>query len=194
MDASDNYWFQSTHLHEVWLQLYCEHPVILVFQSTHLHEVWLSLIWLAKLANCFNPHTYMRCDSFNLILSIDIKVSIHTPTWGVTEPPDACAESGAVSIHTPTWGVTFHCITSVLHFVVSIHTPTWGVTLMRVCVDRSLFVSIHTPTWGVTILVSIFPFHFLFQSTHLHEVWHPGGWKKNASRHVSIHTPTWGVT
>ena len=34
-------------------------------------------------------------------------VSIHTPTWGVTDG-DACNKlvNVAVSIHTPTWGVT----------------------------------------------------------------------------------------
>ena len=59
----------------------------------------------------------------------------------------------------------------VLRFV-SIHTPTWGVTLQglpRAPIGR---VSIHTPTWGVTIgATPAFQFG-VFQSTHLHEVWH----------------------
>ena len=33
-------------------------------------------------------------------------VSIHTPTWGVTELIDTYYPEIAVSIHTPTWGVT----------------------------------------------------------------------------------------
>ena len=33
---------------------------------------------------CFNPHTYMRCDYENERHQITNDVSIHTPTWGVT--------------------------------------------------------------------------------------------------------------
>ena len=33
-----------------------------------------------------------------------------------------------LSIHTPTWGVTDGCITDNQGSLVSIHTPTWGVT------------------------------------------------------------------
>ena len=32
------------------------------FQSTHLHEVWLRSLWTRRFVKCFNPHTYMRCD------------------------------------------------------------------------------------------------------------------------------------
>ena len=56
-----------------------------VFQSTHLHEVWLLIVWTIRLIRCFNPHTYMRCDPSGLQKCRTIsKVSIHTPTWGVT--------------------------------------------------------------------------------------------------------------
>ena len=104
-----------------------------------------SFLWLF----CFNPHTYMRCD-FNVeYYEFQIKVSIHTPTWGVT------------------------LLSRVIRLVyqVSIHTPTWGVTHQHNHEFDNLEVSIHTPTWGVTIV--IFPLIRLrmFQSTHLHEVW-----------------------
>ena len=33
-----------------------------------------------------------------------------------------------------------------------------------------------------------------FQSTHLHEVWHLWRGKRKMDQQVSIHTPTWGVT
>ena len=76
------------------------------FQSTHLHEVWLNLPLMLLYKLSFNPHTYMRCDTtvisrYPLIVlfqsthlhevwprlmvaMIMVKVSIHTPTWGVT--------------------------------------------------------------------------------------------------------------
>ena len=42
------------------------HAILLVtkswFQSTHLHEVWLVLLHFDWLPLGFNPHTYMRCD------------------------------------------------------------------------------------------------------------------------------------
>ena len=76
--------FQSTHLHEVWLGYQSIPAVTFLFQSTHLHEVWLSCAPNSDLDIGFNPHTYMRCD---LVASAKVphtKVSIHTPTWGVT--------------------------------------------------------------------------------------------------------------
>ena len=77
--------FQSTHLHEVWLQKWNVRLTLAKFQSTHLHEVWLfvSVRW------------YCSCE-----------VSIHTPTWGVTFLREYEAWLRQVSIHTPTWGVT----------------------------------------------------------------------------------------
>ena len=77
------------------------------------------------------------------------------------------------------------------------------------------YVSIHTPTWGVTFLCISFGVMLLFQSTHLHEVWHactgytmmPSCFNPHTymrcdlvvrgtrpDNTVSIHTPTWGVT
>ena len=98
--------FQSTHLHEVWQVFLWDVKTRTMFQSTHLHEVWLRLYFLTLLAysfnphtymrcdinfyilrayfSSFNPHTYMRCDQYNEAHNLSIKVSIHTPTWGVT--------------------------------------------------------------------------------------------------------------
>ena len=76
--------FQSTHLHEVWLLEVLLVILIFLFQSTHLHEVWLCVLWYQFSIYCFNPHTYMRCD-FKPASSKRLRwVSIHTPTWGVT--------------------------------------------------------------------------------------------------------------
>ena len=54
----------------------------------------------------FNPHTHAGCDIARCHFFIFKKVSIHTPTQGVT--PDFPSEEFpvGVSIHTPTQGVT----------------------------------------------------------------------------------------
>ena len=54
------------------------------FQSTHLHEVWLERPETPVFIGGFNPHTYMRCDDSDIFNNWIKKVSIHTPTWGVT--------------------------------------------------------------------------------------------------------------
>ena len=164
---------------------------------------------------CFNPHTYMRCDYVLGAFTTTEKVSIHTPTWGVTTVQAEVTALRAVSIHTPTWGVTKPLNENLLIVFVSIHTPTWGVTFKIWREMRINFVSIHTPTWGVTLSSYMRIIHLLFQSTHLHEVWlimsislwavkcfNPHTYMRcdtqpmNAFRTktVSIHTPTWGVT
>ena len=165
-----------------------------MFQSTHLHEVWL---WKWATSNyqwCFNPHTYMRCDQLTIYTNQHLTVSIHTPTWGVTQ--------------------TKWQLTKLLY--VSIHTPTWGVTLNNGHIHYQCEVSIHTPTWGVTVCNRKRTYQYKFQSTHLHEVWLSDVRRRDIKRvcfnphtymrcdnkiagvdtkgQVSIHTPTWGVT
>ena len=121
---------------------------------------------------CFNPHTYMRCDGRHRPWFEQWKVSIHTPTWGVTLTSVINRTTLSVSIHTPTWGVTIIRKADIENsqgfnphtymrcdpcgrledcpIPVSIHTPTWGVTRASLRFDMEAQVSIHTPTWGVT--------------------------------------------
>ena len=61
--SNNRWWFQSTHLHEVWPRWNSSSMVSCMFQSTHLHEVWRYVPWYS---------------------SRPVVVSIHTPTWGVT--------------------------------------------------------------------------------------------------------------
>ena len=141
--------FQSTHLHEVWLQKWNVRLTLAKFQSTHLHEVWLfvSVRW------------YCSCE-----------VSIHTPTWGVTFLREYEAWLRQVSIHTPTWGVTIDDIHKPALDGFNPHT------YMR-CDYRSAsskvsakFQSTHLhEVWliGTNIANNL----LMFQSTHLHEVW-----------------------
>ena len=76
--------FQSTHLHEVWLNIGSASSKVSAFQSTHLHEVWLYRRKIQIRRSSFNPHTYMRCDIWSVTNGLYHAVSIHTPTWGVT--------------------------------------------------------------------------------------------------------------
>ena len=167
------YLFQSTHLHEVWHIVSHRHREFKRFQSTHLHEVWLS------------------ADKNNCTL---VRVSIHTPTWGVTSVGILSIALWTVSIHTPTWGVTdtlnrtniYHRKFQSTHLhEVWLMQQAWEYekegfnphTYMR-CDDgykyygRYVNVSIHTPTWGVTVNKDYY----------------------EKLLKVSIHTPTWGVT
>ena len=146
-----------------------------MFQSTHLHEVWP--VFSAALYNsdgfnphtymrcdarptttptglfCFNPHTYMRCDFPAADSCPMMLVSIHTPTWGVTEKYQMPVKARKVSIHTPTWGVTPDDGNS------QSRTGRFNPhTYMRcdsgIQTDRDMnWVSIHTPTWGVTSVI-----------------------------------------
>ena len=64
--------------------------------------------WAQKIKSvfCFNPHTHEGCDCSTKGEPQGIRVSIHTPTKGVTSDskiPPFCLR---VSIHTPTKGVT----------------------------------------------------------------------------------------
>ena len=142
------------------------------FQSTHPRRVWLIYHFLHFRTECFNPHTHAGCDDVTVYFSVSAKVSIHTPTQGVTVAthtiyyrsicfnPHTHAGcdlgligldgDGSVSIHTPTQGVTKPLLPFLCPCKVSIHTPTQGVTLYNLIERTIITVSIHTPTQGVT--------------------------------------------
>ena len=76
--------FQSTHPRRVWRLI---RPILILIVSFNPHthagcDLWTYYyLWLWC---CFNPHTHAGCDKTNQT-SIDInRVSIHTPTQGVT--------------------------------------------------------------------------------------------------------------
>ena len=106
--------FQSTHPRRVWLPLIFhisysllvsihtptkgvtyEHVGIdrtLLFQSTHPRRVWQrSTESTVETVESFNPHTHEGCDA-NLTKHLQYqRVSIHTPTKGVTQYGDESA-------------------------------------------------------------------------------------------------------
>ncbi|CUQ43623.1 Uncharacterised protein [Segatella copri] len=75
-------------------------------------------------------------------------------------------ENPRVSIHTPTKGVTNTFRKNPYFSYVSIHTPTKGVTYCSCVSMTAVCVSIHTPTKGVTCLFFGYPEKYRFQSTH----------------------------
>ena len=58
----------------------------------------------------FNPHTHAGCDLILLFHLLQVEVSIHTPTQGVTWWGSPTWRRLSVSIHTPTQGVTWKCL------------------------------------------------------------------------------------
>ena len=98
------------------------------FQSTHPRRVWLIYHFLHFRTECFNPHTHAGCDDVTVYFSVSAKVSIHTPTQGVTQSITSTKLIKIVSIHTPTQGVTLYNLIERAAIAVSIHTPTQGVT------------------------------------------------------------------
>ena len=66
---------------------------------------------LARFSRSFNPHTYMRCDPAERLTALSVAVfqSTHLhEVWLVQHI--ALLDVIRVSIHTPTWGVTLGCI------------------------------------------------------------------------------------
>ena len=186
--------FQSTHLHEVWLLLLL---IILLPACFNPHTYMRCDLddeaeAGAGIVSIHTPTWGVTTETFGY--NRPWYVSIHTPTWGVTMQSSSNQSYNEVSIHTPTWGVTvlvcvyrlvcrgfnphtymrcdfFSCFCCFSHSV-SIHTPTWGVTACLPFLYVGQKVSIHTPTWGVTMKMSDIKLPMMFQSTHLHEVWH----------------------
>ena len=81
--------FQSTHPRRVWLFIIKTGIEYEKFQSTHPRRVWLILIDLPLTWVRFNPHTHAGCDTVKRHCALNLLVSIHTPTQGVTWLPVA---------------------------------------------------------------------------------------------------------
>ena len=120
----------------------------------------------------FNPHTHEGCDPSG-------------KSW---------LDAYRVSIHTPTKGVTNFCVAFCYRFTVSIHTPTKGVTYGYLTLTVFVDVSIHTPTKGVTKVSKSFQLTDFGFNPHTHEGCDKASNPRFQSITVSIHTPTKGVT
>ena len=119
------------------------------FQSTHPRRVWLIYHFLHFRTECFNPHTHAGCDDVTVYFSVSAKVSIHTPTQGVTQSITSTKLIKIVSIHTPTQGVTKICM------------PIRNINLFQSTHPRRVWLLKMTEEH----------FHQMFQSTHPRRVW-----------------------
>ena len=128
------------------------------FQSTHPRRVWLQQQSFVQNSISFNPHTHAGCDHLISDKILAIRVSIHTPTQGVTRrfEWEVCG-TGCFNPHTHAG-----CDHVWIH---SCH-----------CSD----VSIHTPTQGVTYITPQSNDRPEFQSTHPRRVWPPAPEYRNA--------------
>ena len=83
-ETAGDVWFQSTHPRRVWRFL-ARHCRTLSRFNPHTHAGCDIHSWFYRSRfRCFNPHTHAGCDSFWPVIYIQVKVSIHTPTQGVT--------------------------------------------------------------------------------------------------------------
>ena len=189
--------FQSTHPRRVWL-LVSQISLPTACFNPHTHEGCdihpdFHLVGFRG----FNPHTHEGCDSTCTLMHIFmLKFQSTHPrrVWLIST--DKQFGMAKVSIHTPTKGVTFRRSKS--SFVAIRFNPhthegcdsyggNIGIANLKfqsthprrvwLCVPYTLIfainVSIHTPTKGVTILL-IHPLAvILFQSTHPRRVWQP---------------------
>ena len=102
----------------------------------------------------FNPHSHEGSDFQNGTRLVHrLKISIHTPTKGVTSTIWTSRSFFRISIHTPTKGVTNVYPGSRKYSYISIHTPTKGVTMLTPDYLWYVPISIHTPTKGVTATI-----------------------------------------
>ena len=61
---------------------------------------------LSRWRTCLLHMDFFISNHLTFKAGVGLRVSIHTPTWGVTVPASKSIDVYDVSIHTPTWGVT----------------------------------------------------------------------------------------
>ena len=132
--------------------------------------------------------------SFSRLQSVRQRVSIHTPTKGVTAKSELRKLDADVSIHTPTKGVTSYgrcCWLSYSSF--NPHTHEGCDNLLKTIKPPTLGFNPHTHEGCDSNLIIECVMTYSF-NPHTHEgcdnVWSP--WTPYST--VSIHTPTKGVT
>ena len=187
--------FQSTHPRRVWLKKQiishaykpsfnphthagcdfaeiCRGPIDTSF-NPHTHagcDCHYRLLYTDKI--CFNPHTHAGCDEEVKNANKVDRVSIHTPTQGVTIPPSPyCREILFQSTHP---------------------RRVWLLPVIAVTLIKGFNPHTHAGCDKSDVHQSIIP--IMFQSTHPRRVWLLLMVYTIGKRKVSIHTPTQGVT
>ena len=142
------------------------------FQSTHPRRVWHRRCNINIIVMSFNPHTHAGCDEEVKNANKVDRVSIHTPTQGVTIPPSPyCREILFQSTHP---------------------RRVWLLPVIAVTLIKGFNPHTHAGCDKSDVHQSIIP--IMFQSTHPRRVWLLLMVYTIGKRKVSIHTPTQGVT
>ena len=163
--------FQSTHPRRVWPYNSTPSTSGVSFQSTHPRRVWRLIRPILILIVSFNPHTHAGCDLWTYYyLWLWCCFNPHTHA-GCDKTNQTSIDINRVSIHTPTQGVTKYLISNHERMLVSIHTPTQGVTTKIIRIFAPVSFNPHTHAgcdaqYGRDNLIP-----FLFQSTHPRRVW-----------------------
>ena len=115
----------------------------------------------------FNPHSHEGSDEMKYGDGRLQKISIHTPTKGVTEYDYDISWQCVISIHTPTKGVTMHGEQSMIQFrkfQSTLPRREWPLDCnLSVSLNN---ISIHTPTKVVTLFWAVLLSKYSkFQST-----------------------------
>ena len=142
------------------------------FQSTHPRRVWHRRCNINIIVMSFNPHTHAGCDEEVKNANKVDRVSIHTPTQGVTIPPSPyCREILFQSTHP---------------------RRVWLLPVIAVTLIKGFNPHTHAGCDISNLLYKDIPVEF--QSTHPRRVWQI--WRPPIYNpyNVSIHTPTQGVT
>ena len=158
----------------------------------------------------FNPHTHAGCDQNKVLLNSRLKVSIHTPTQGVTKTSTEIDKVKQFQSTHPrrVWrqqypiGTLFLCfnphthagcdLKSFLYFyflLVSIHTPTQGVTMWNLTVPpASGSFNPHTHAGCDRKKFTLRAEKLMFQSTHPRRVWRKTSCCLSISESFNPHT------
>ena len=190
------YEFQSTHPRRVWPKLVCSIWRWTSSFNPHTHEGCdISLKLSFSSVSSFNPHTHEGCDkAFSESVRVPPSFNPHTHE-GCDSVSSFDKGLFRVSIHTPTKGVTFARAHNGRRWSVSIHTPTKGVTRNVSSLSQvSYRFNPHTHE-GCDLLFMYYAANSLCFNPHTHEGCDYLGGKHVTMRQiVSIHTPTKGVT
>ena len=185
---------QSTHPRRVWRLI---RPILILIVSFNPHthagcDLWTYYyLWLWC---CFNPHTHAGCDKTNQT-SIDInRVSIHTPTQGVTLAGNAIGASSQFQSTHPRR--VWHWLLPVVGLINQCFNPHTHAGCDLRLVHRCLTLNSFNPHThaGCDRFCSILKLNRYCFNPHTH-----AGCDKFLCEHcrkglVSIHTPTQGVT
>ena len=113
------------------------------------------MIRALSIINNFNPHSHEGSDEKVGNAGEWLKISIHTPTKGVTQCFHLLFLSAVnFNPHSHEGSDDYEKQLDEI-LTISIHTPTKGVTLSVSCfVNAAPTISIHTPTKGVTAILT----------------------------------------